>query len=172
MEDCRSLARFRLSGIPPLPPGAARVEVTFAVDADGLLKVTARELSTGVQQAVEVKPSHGLSDDEIETMLLDAIEHAEDDITVRQLREQRVEATRLLKDAHKQLEENGDLLSPEELLGVRQACAAVESAASGKDHVAIKDAIAALDVVSRPVAERIMDRTMGKALSGHRVEEF
>jgi molecular chaperone HscA len=105
-------------------------------------------------------------------MLLDAIEHAEDDITVRQLREQRVEATRLLKDAHKQLQDNGDLLSEEELLGVRQACAAVESAASGKDYVAIKDAIAALDVVSRPFAERIMDRTMGKALSGHRVEEF
>ncbi|MBM4379426.1 MAG: Fe-S protein assembly chaperone HscA, partial [Deltaproteobacteria bacterium] len=172
VEDCRSLARFRLSGIPPLPPGAARVEVTFSVDADGLLKVSAKELSTGVEQAVTVKPSHGLTDEEIETMLLDAIEHAEDDITVRQLREQRVEATRLLKDAHKQLEQNGDLLSPEELLAIRQACAAVESAASGRDHLAIKDAIAALDVASRPFAERIMDRTLGNALSGHRVEEF
>ncbi|MEN9796533.1 MAG: hypothetical protein RL653_229 [Pseudomonadota bacterium] len=172
VEDCRSLARFRLSGIPQLPPGAARVEVTFAVDADGILKVKAREQSTGVEQAVTVKPSHGLTDEEIETMLLDAIEHAEDDISARQLREQRVEATRVLHDARKQLVDNGDLLTAAEAEALKAACSVVEEAARGKDHLAIQAALKDLDAAGRPFAERIMDRSMGRALAGHRVEEF
>jgi molecular chaperone HscA len=172
VEDCRSLARFRLSGIPQLPPGAARVEVTFAVDADGLLKVKAREQSTGVEQTVTVKPSHGLTDEEIETMLLDAIEHAEDDISARQLREQRVEATRVLHDARKQFVDNGDLLTAAETEALKAACAVVEETARGKDHLAIQAALKDLDAAGRPFAERIMDRSMGRALAGHRVEEF
>ena len=94
VDDCRSLARFRLSGIPPMPAGMARVEVRFQVDADGILSVSAKEQSTGVEQTITVKPTHGLTDEEIEQMLLDSIEHAEDDIQVRQLREQQVEAER------------------------------------------------------------------------------
>src|SRR6185312_8272903 len=92
VQDCRSLARFRLSGIPALPAGMGRVEVKFSVDADGILSVSAKEETTGVEQTITVKPTHGLSEEEIEQMLLDSIEHAEDDIQARLLREQQVEA--------------------------------------------------------------------------------
>jgi len=106
--------RFRLTGIPELPAGMGRVEVRFQVDADGILSVSAKEQSTGLSQAITVKPTHGLSDEEIEQMLLDSIDHAEDDMQRRQLAEQQVEAKQILVNAHKQLIENGDLLSEDE----------------------------------------------------------
>src|SRR5262249_2580931 len=123
--DIRSLARFRLSGIPPLPAGMARVEVRFEVNADGILSVSAKELSTGGSQAITVKPTHGLTEEEIERMLLDSIEHAEEDIQARQLREQQIEAERILHDARKQLAEFSDLLPPEERTEVEAAIARV-----------------------------------------------
>jgi molecular chaperone HscA len=152
VTDNRSLARFRLSGIPPMPAGMARVEVRFEVNADGILSVSAKELSTGVSQAITVKPTHGLTDEEIEQMLLDSIEHAEEDIHVRLLREQQVEADRILHDARKQLAEFSDLLPGDERReaggGDRPGGRAARLAT---DSQALADAIKALDDVSRPV---------------------
>jgi molecular chaperone HscA len=173
VEDCRSLARFRLTGIPPLPAGMGRVEVKFQVDADGILSVSAKELSTGVEQKVTVKPSHGLTDEEIEQMLLDSIDHAEDDMQKRLLREQQVEAERILIDARKQLVENGDLLADAERQAFTAAMAKIETLArTTADHLELKDAISALDELSRPFVERVMNRAISRAVAGHRVEEY
>ena len=172
VEDCRSLARFTLGGIPPLPAGMARVEVRFQVNADGILAVTAREQSTGTTQSITVKPSHGLSDEEIEQMLLDSIDHAEDDVQVRQVREQRVEAERVLTEAERQLGENGALLAEGERPPIDAAMARVRELARGNDSQALKDAIHALDEVCKPFVERIMNQALTKVVAGHSVEEF
>jgi molecular chaperone HscA len=173
VQDCRSLARFRLSGIPPLGAGLGRVQVTFKVDADGILAVSAKELSTGVEQQVTVKPSHGLTDEEIEQMLLDSIDHAEEDIEHRLLAEQQVEARRMVMDATKQLAQNGDLLEPLERSALAEALADLERlAASTTDHAGLKAAIAELDAQAKPFVERIMNRAIATAAVGHRLEEF
>ncbi|HYO67645.1 MAG TPA: Fe-S protein assembly chaperone HscA, partial [Archangium sp.] len=172
VEDCRSLARFTLSGIPPLPAGMARVEVRFQVDADGILAVTAKEQSTGTTQSITVKPSHGLTDEEIENMLLDSIDHAEDDVQVRQLREQRVEAERVLTEAQRQLGEHGELLVDGERASIEAAMAKVREVAQGKDYLAIKEAIHALVDVCKPFVERVMNQALTKVVAGHSVEEF
>src|SRR5438067_12516184 len=126
VQDNRSLARFRLSGIPPLPVGCARVAVTFQVDADGILSVTAKEQLTGVSQSITVKPSHGLTDEEIERMLLASIEHAEEDVQARLLIDNRVEAQRILKAVEKQIDSKGDLLAAEERQQTEAQMAAVQ----------------------------------------------
>jgi molecular chaperone HscA len=173
VEDNRSLARFRLSGIPALPAGVARVEVKFQVDADGILSVSAKEQATGVSQQITVKPSHGLTDEEIEQMLLDSIDHAEDDMQRRLLREQQVEAEAILTNARKQLAENGDLLEAAERQALEAAMAQVAELARGaSDSHVLKDAIHALDERSRPFVERIMNRAISKAVAGHSVEEY
>ncbi|MBF5042579.1 Fe-S protein assembly chaperone HscA [Aggregicoccus sp. 17bor-14] len=172
VEDCRSLARFRLSGIPAMPAGMARIEVRFQVDADGILSVSAQEQSTGVTQAITVKPSHGLTDEEIERMLLDSIEHAEDDIQARQLREQRVDAERVLTEAERQLSQHGDLLQPHERQQIDAAMAHVREVAKGQDHLALKESVHALDETSKPFIERVMNRALTQAVSGHSVEEY
>ncbi|HYR18115.1 MAG TPA: Fe-S protein assembly chaperone HscA [Myxococcales bacterium] len=172
VQDNRSLARFRLSGIPQLPAGLARVAVTFQVDADGILSVTAREQLTGVSQSITVKPSAGLSDEEIERMLLASIEHAEEDVQARLLIDARVEAQRILKAAEQQIESNGDLLAPEERQAIEAAMQALRDSAAGKDHRAVQDAIERLDHVSAEFAQRVMDRGIERALKGHSVAEF
>jgi molecular chaperone HscA len=172
VQDNRSLARFRLSGIPPLPAGLARVAVTFQVDADGILSVTAREQLTGVSQSITVKPSAGLTDEEIERMLLASIEHAEEDLQARLLIDARVEAQRIVKAAEQQIESNGDLLAPEEREAIDGAMQAVRDAAAGKDHRVVQDAIQRLDHVSAEFAKRVMDRGIERALKGHSVGEF
>ncbi len=172
VEDCRSLSRFRLSGIPPMAAGMARVEVRFQVDADGILSVTAKEQSTGVTQSITVKPSHGLTEEEIERMLLDSIDHAEDDIQLRQVREQRVEAERVLMDAEKQLGEHGTLLQEGERAAIDAAMARVRELAKGDDSHALKEAIHALDEVSRPFVERVMNQAIRQVVAGHSVEEY
>ncbi|MDY7229674.1 Fe-S protein assembly chaperone HscA [Hyalangium rubrum] len=172
VEDCRSLSRFRLSGIPPMPAGMGRVEVRFQVDADGILSVTAKEQSTGVAQTITVKPSHGLTDEEIEQMLLDSIDHAEDDIQARQVREQRVEAERVLMDATKQLGEHGALLQDGERATIEAAMDKVRELAKGQDAHALKEAIHALDEVSRPFVERVMNQAIRQVVAGHSVEEY
>jgi molecular chaperone HscA len=172
VQDNRSLARFRLSGIPPLPAGLARVAVTFQVDADGILSVTAREQLTGVSQSITVKPSAGLTDEEIERMLLASIEHAEEDVQARLLIDARVEAQRIRKAAEQQIENNGDLLVPEERQAIEAAMRAVGDASAGKDHRAVQDAIQRLDHVSAEFAKRVMDRGIERALKGHSVGEF
>src|SRR5437660_8250870 len=172
VQDNRSLARFRLSGIPPLPAGLARVAVTFQVDADGILSVTAREQLTGASQSVTVKASAGLTDEEIERILLASIEHAEEDVQARLLIDARVDAQRILKAAEQQIENNGDLLAPDERQAIEAAMQTLREAAGGKDHRAVQDAIQRLDHVSAEFAKRVMDRGIGRALKGHSVGEF
>jgi molecular chaperone HscA len=173
VDDCRSLARFRLTGIPEMPAGMGRVEVRFQVDADGILSVSAKEQTTGVSQAITVKPTHGLSDEEIEQMLLDSIDHAEDDMQKRQLREQQVEAKQILVNAHKQLIENGDLLNDDEKRTFVDGIETLEKIAGGAtDHLELKAAIQTLDEQSKPFVERIMNRSIQRAAVGHRIEEY
>ncbi|SET60605.1 Fe-S protein assembly chaperone HscA [Stigmatella erecta] len=172
VEDCRSLSRFRLSGIPPMAAGMARMEVRFQVDADGILSVTAREQSTGITQTITVKPSHGLTDEEVERMLLDSIDHAEDDIQLRQMREQRVEAERVLMDATKQLSEHGALLQDGERASIEAALARIRELAQGQDSHALKEAIHAVDEASRAFVERIMNQAISKVVAGRSVEEY
>jgi molecular chaperone HscA len=172
VSDSRSLARFRLSGIPQLPAGLARVAVTFQVDADGILSVTAKEQLTGISQSITVKPSHGLTDEEIERMLLASLEHAEDDMAARLLIDAHVEGQRILRAAEHQLESNGDLLSPDERAPIEQAMRQVRSAVEGKDYRRIKDAIERLDHDSADFAKRVMDRGIERALKGHQASEF
>ncbi|MFL5321043.1 MAG: Fe-S protein assembly chaperone HscA, partial [Myxococcaceae bacterium] len=125
VEDCRSLARFKLTGIPPMTPGMARVEVKFQVDADGILSVSAKEQTTGIEQSVAVRPSHGISDEEIEKMLLDSLENAEEDVAARLIREERVEVQRIGNDARKQLQQNGHLLDDAERASVTEGLRAL-----------------------------------------------
>jgi molecular chaperone HscA len=172
VQDNRSLAKFTLSGIPPLPAGLSRVAVSFQVDADGILSVTAREEVTGVSQTITVKPSHGLNDDEIERMLLASIEHAEEDVQARLLIDNRVEAQRILKATEKQLEGNGDLLAEDERGGIVAQMTALQRAAEGTDHNAIHAEIEKLDRASAEFAKRVMDRGIERALKGHSVGEF
>jgi molecular chaperone HscA len=172
VQDCRSLARFTLKGIPPLPAGLARVRVEFRVDADGILSVLAREQLTGISQSITVKPSHGLSDQEVERMLLASIENAESDLETRLLIDNRVEAQRILRAAARQLEENGDLLSPDERAAFEAGLQRLARTAEGPDHRATKDAIDRFDHDSKAFAQRIMDRGIERALRGHSVDEF
>jgi molecular chaperone HscA len=173
VSDCRSLARFALHDIPPMAAGAARIRVTFQVDADGLLSVTAREETTGVESSIEVKPSYGLTDSEIETMLRDSLEHAEDDVAARNLREQQVEADRVIEAMDAALAEDGKaLLSAEEHREVDEALAHLRETRNGSDHVAIKNAIERLDKASSEFAARRMNESIRRALSGHKVDEF
>ncbi|MBN9686800.1 MULTISPECIES: Fe-S protein assembly chaperone HscA [unclassified Corallococcus] len=172
VQDNRSLARFTLSGIPSMAAGMARVEVRFQVDADGILSVTAKEQSTGVAQAITVKPSHGLTEEEIEKMLLDSIDFAEDDIQARQLREQQVDAERVLAEADRQLRENAALLQAGEPEAIQAAMTRVREAAAGKDYLAVKEALHALDEASRAFIERVMNRAITQVVSGHSVEEY
>ncbi len=172
VSDCRSLARFTLGGIPPLPAGLARVAVTFQVDADGILSVTAKEQLTGVSQSITVKPSHGLTDDEIERMLLSSIENAEADVQARMLIDNRVEAQRILKATENQLDANGDLLSKDERAIIETGMASLRARMALTDHHAIKDAIDRLDHDSAEFAKRVMDRGIDRALKGHSVGEF
>ncbi|MEJ1353917.1 MAG: Fe-S protein assembly chaperone HscA [Candidatus Sedimenticola sp. (ex Thyasira tokunagai)] len=173
VSDCRSLARFELRGIPPMVAGAARIRVTFSVDADGLLSVGAEELSSGVKAHVEVKPSYGLSDGEIEGMLRDSIDHAQEDLEARRLREQQVEAQRVIEALTSALADDGDdLLSSEERERVESSLQSLADSAGGDDHQAIKNAIGALEKSCEFYVERRMNSSVTKAMSGHSVDEF
>ncbi len=173
VSDCRSLARFELRGIPPMVAGAARVRVTFQVDADGLLSVTARELSTGVEAHIEVKPSYGLTDEEIARMLQDSYAHASEDMAARNLAEARVDGQRLLEATRSALATDGEaLLSAEERAVIESLVAALERALAGDDLKAIKQATDALNQGTVEFAARRMDASVKRALTGHRLEEI
>ncbi|HEB95822.1 MAG TPA: Fe-S protein assembly chaperone HscA [Sedimenticola thiotaurini] len=173
VSDCRSLARFELRGIPPMVAGAARIQVTFSVDADGLLNVEAREESTGVKASIEVKPSYGLSDSEIEGMLRDSIDHAADDMVARRLREQQVEAQRVIEALQGALAEDGDrLLDAAERQQVEQALARLQAVAGGDDADRIKREIEALEKACEFYVERRMNASVREAMSGRSVEDF
>ncbi|MEM9188218.1 MAG: Fe-S protein assembly chaperone HscA [Myxococcota bacterium] len=168
-DDCRSLAHFTLRGIPPMAAGVARLEVKFAVDADGLLEVSAREQRTGIEQTVEVKPSYGLTDEEIEQMLLDAYEHGEADVLARSLAEQRTEADRVLQAIRGALHEDAALLVKGEAEEIEAAMNRLETAGAGTDHKVIRSRIEELDEATRAFAGRRMDRSMKAALAGRSV---
>ncbi|MBK1673783.1 Fe-S protein assembly chaperone HscA [Ectothiorhodospira shaposhnikovii] len=172
VDHNRSLARFTLSGIPPMVAGAARVRVTYQVDADGLLNVTAREVVSGVQAGIEVKPSYGLTDGEIESMLTDSRSHAAEDMQARRLREQQVEADRVLEALESALAADGRLLDQDELEGIRAASRTLLEARRGEDHEAIRRAIAEVEKAGESFVARRMNESVRKAMSGHRVEEF
>jgi len=173
VKDCRSLARFELRGIPPMVAGAARIKVTFQVDADGLLSVTASEQTSGVRARVEVKPSYGLTDGEIETMLRESFEYAQHDVEARSLREQQVEADRVLEAVTAALAADGDeLLSADERAQIDGCLEALARVRAGDEQKAIKKAIESLDSATAEFAARRMDAGIRKALAGHRIEEF
>ncbi|NOX77228.1 MAG: Fe-S protein assembly chaperone HscA [Gammaproteobacteria bacterium] len=172
VDDCRSLARFVLRDIPPMVAGAARIRVTFQVDADGLLSVSAREETSGVESTVQVKPSYGLSDDEIVDMLQDSMAHAEGDVSVRMLREQQVEAKRILESLDAALREDGAILSENERAALDAAVVALREAEVGDDARHIKTAIQALNAASTEFAARRMDASIKGAMAGRKVEEF
>jgi len=171
VSDCRSLARFELRGIPPMAAGAARVRVTFQVDADGLLSVAAQEMSSGAHASIAVKPSYGLSDDEVARMLQESFGAADSDMHARELREQLVEAQRLEEATKAALAADGDLLGADERVDIDRLLAALGAAALGNDPSIIKQAIAALAHGTDEFAARRMDRSIRTALSGRRVDE-
>jgi molecular chaperone HscA len=172
VADCRSLARFELRGIPPMAAGAARIRVTFQVDADGLLSVTAREQSQGVEATISVKPSYGLSDDDIARMLQDSFGSAEVDMQARALRESQVDADRLLAATQVALDADGDLLEGLERDAIQGLMRALKICAQGTDAVAIESATTQLARGTEDFAARRMDRAVQQALSGRRLDEI
>jgi len=171
VDACRSLARFTLRGLPPMIAGALRVEITFLIDADGLLKVMAKELTTGKEAAIEVRPSYGLSDEEVERMLLESFEHAEEDLARRNLAVERVEAERILAATRHAFATDADLLDDDVRAAGEQAIARLEEAMAGTDHLAIRAAIEGLDLATKPFAQRRMDRAVAAQLQGVALED-
>jgi molecular chaperone HscA len=169
VSDCRSLARFELRGIPPMVAGAARIRVTFQVDADGLLSVSARETGSGVEAAIAVKPSYGLTDEQITQMLKESFEHAKDDVHLRALKEQQVEGERMLAATDVALREDADLLSVEEAAALRAELDALRKTLSCTDHRTIKSGIERVNRASEAFAGRRMDRSIKRALAGRKV---
>ncbi|EEM1793028.1 Fe-S protein assembly chaperone HscA [Salmonella enterica] len=171
VQDCRSLARFALRGIPPLPAGGAHIRVTFQVDADGLLSVTAMEKSTGVEASIQVKPSYGLTDGEIASMIKDSMSFAEQDVKARMLAEQKVEAARVLESLTGALTADAALLSAAERQCIDDAAAHLSAVAQGDDVDAIEQAIKNVDKQTQEFAARRMDQSVRRALKGHSVDE-
>jgi molecular chaperone HscA len=172
VSDCRSLARFELRGIPPMAAGAARIRVTYQVDADGLLSVFAREQQSGVEASVVVKPSYGLADDDIAKMLEDSFKTAEVDMRARALREAQVEAERLIEATHAALAADGDLLDAAERAQLDTLIAALATIAKGDDTAAIDDATKALSAGTDEFAARRMDKGIRRALAGRKLDEI
>src|SRR5688572_5200636 len=169
VADCRSLARFELKGIPPMAAGAARVRVTYQVDADGLLHVSARESTSGAEASVIVKPSYGLADADIERMLRDSFEHAKEDMHARALSEYRVDGQRLLEATRSALRADAALLRPEDREKIEQGIARLEALLPRTDHRAIKQAVDALNRATDEFAQRRMDDSIRRALAGKKI---
>jgi molecular chaperone HscA len=170
-QDCRSLARFKLHGIPALAAGIARIQVDFNVDADGILHVSSMEKTTGTRASVEVRPSYGLTDAAIESMILESLEHAEQDVNERLLRDARVEAERILAALDRAVREDQDLLSADEKSALHGVANELKAAAAGANHHLIQDRIEKLDKLSVEFAARRMNRSINEALSGKRASE-
>jgi molecular chaperone HscA len=169
VSDCRSLARFELKGIPAMVAGAARIRVSFQVDADGLLSVSATEKTTGAEASVLVKPSYGLADSDIERMLRDSFEHAKDDMHARALAEQRVEGQRLIEATRSALQADAALLTPAERQAIDEAIEKLQEILPATDHRAIKHAAEVLSRATADFAARRMDEGVRRALSGRRI---
>ncbi len=169
VSDCRSLARFELKGLPPMVAGAARIRVGFQVDADGLLSVSAREQSIGVEASVTVKPSYGLVDADIERMLRDSFEHANEDMHARALAEHRVEGQRLIEATRSALQLDSSLLTSAEIQSIEKAIKLLEDLLPSTDHRAIKKAADALNRATEEFAGRRMDQGVRKVLAGRKI---
>jgi len=173
VADCRSLARFELRGIPPMVAGAARIRVSFQVDADGLLSVTAREQGTGIESHIFVKPSYGLSDDEVARMLQDSYAHAHEDISARNLAEARVDGRRLVDATEAALAENGaGMLDETERAAIERLLAALKISLEGDELARIKRASEVLNQGTVEFAGRRMNASVKRALTGHRLDEL
>lgn len=166
VKDNRKLAEFNLTGIPGMPAGMPKVEVSFLINADGILTVTAKELRSGVEQTIEVKPQYGLTDAEVEAMLLDSITHAKDDINARAITEAKTEAEQLLKTTERFLQKNNAMLINDELIQTANAMQALQLAITMDDKDLIHQKIEALNDISRPYAERVMDTAIAGAMKG------
>lgn len=169
VDGCRSLARFTLRGIPPMAAGVARIRVTYQIDADGLLSVTAREMKTGVQSSIQVKPSYGLNDEDIVRMLHEGNETAQNDKHERELREERVEAQRLVESTKSAISVDGDLLSAEELSVIDTLCENLLTATKGEDSKLIRAQNEALTAATGEFAARRMNRSIARALAGQSI---
>jgi molecular chaperone HscA len=169
VADCRSLARFELKGIPPMVAGAARIRVTFQVDADGLLSVAAKEATSGVEASVTVKPSYGLADGDIERMLRESVDHAREDVHARALAENRVEAQRLIEATLSAVGADRDLVEADELKVIEKGIEDLGKLVQGKDHRAIKKAVDALNRATEAFAARRMDAGVRRALAGRKI---
>ncbi len=169
--DCRSLAHFTLKGIPPMPAGMAKLEVTFRVDADGLLTVHAREETTGVEQTVCVKPSYGLTDEAVERMLMEALDHGETDLHARRLAENRVEAGRIVAATEKALAADAELLAPGDRERIVAAIDELNAASRDADPTRIHHLIEGLDLASKEFATRRMNRAIARAIEGRKVAD-
>lgn len=169
VKDNRKLAEFNLTNIPAMPAGLPKVDISFLINADGILTVSAKELRSGVEQSIEVKPQYGLTDEQVEKMLLDSIAHAKEDIVLRALTEARTEGEQLLKTTEKFLQKNNTLINKEELLQTANAMQALQLALTMEDKNLIQQKIEELNNVSRPYAERIMENAVASAIKGSAV---
>jgi molecular chaperone HscA len=169
VQDNRKLASFNLTGIPAMPAGLPKVEITFLIDADGILKVSATELRSGVAQTIQVQPQYGLTDAQVEQMLMDSLVHARSDMQTRAVVEAATEGEQMLDTTAKFIEKNRELLSEEEVALTQQHMEAVRVAIAAKDKDKIQHATEALNDVSRPFAERLMDAALKEAMRGKKV---
>lgn len=172
VKDCRSLAKFNLTGIDPLPAGMPRIEVTFMIDANGILNVTAKDLRGGKAQSIEVKPTYGLSDSEVETMISASIEHAREDLTERMLIEARNEAETVIRHAEKAVAQGASLIGAPERKEIDQSLAGLKSAMQGSDHHAIREALDLLDKSTQHLAQLLMDQTLKEALQDKKLTDL
>jgi len=176
-DDCRSLARFRLRGIPPMPAGLPRIEVRFQIDANGILSVSAKELRTDIEQAIDVKPSYGLTDAEVERMLIESFEHAEADVEARLLIEARNEAETVVLATEKSLRRPdfaqlaGREVPASEIAAIEAALAMAKAAVAGTDRELIHEATHALNDATRHLAEVMMNNSVREALAGKSVDD-
>src|SRR5688572_6638217 len=171
VQDNRKLAEFNLSGIPAMPAGLAKVEVSFLINADGILNVKARELRSGVEQTIEVKPQYGLTDAEVEKMLMESIQHASEDIKIRALVEAKTEAQQLIDTTQKFLNKNAEFLLTEEITKTTKAIDDLRSALDSENKDLIHQKTESLNEISRPYAERVMDLAISKAMSGKSIKD-
>ncbi len=171
VSDCRSLARFELRGIPPMVAGAARIRITYQVDADGLLSVSARETRSGVEASIVVKPSYGLADDDVARMLSESYSSAQVDMLARALREEQVEAERIVLATQSALDGDGALLSNEERAAIDAAMDAVKATMHSTDAAAVHAAVEALAHVTEEFASRRMDQSVRSALAGKSLDD-
>ena len=172
VKDCRSLAKFNLTGIDPLPAGMPRIEVTFLIDANGILNVTAKDLRSGKMQSVEVKPTYGLTDNEVESMISASIEHAREDLSERMLIESRNEAETVLRHVEKAMTQGAGLLEEPEKKEIDQRLADLRAAMQGKDHNAIREKLDRLDKATQRLAELLMNRSIKEALENKKLSDL